>query len=154
LEAEHVSTFLRCNNDGRTKRSIALSQELPSAFVGNWYQDDPSKGQCSDDSYPIEIHSKKNKTEVSGGSFDTVCTWIDGRVIVSEKAKSKITGITSEMIVYSLKSQCEKIDDSKDRPGSSIITYVRQKIGEDIHDELYIGSAIDAYAGFYHRCKK
>jgi hypothetical protein len=126
--------------------SIAFSEVLPNKFFGTW---SANEKECSDQSDQIEIRRNNGTAAVSGGSFDTVCTWSDGHLIATETSTSKISGITSDMIVYLVKEQCEKID----RPGASVITYVRS-VGQPIYETLYIGSALDAYAGFYRRCKK
>ena len=132
--------------------TIAFADELPNKFFGAWSEVAAGNKQCSEKSYQIEIHKQDGGAAVSGGSFDTVCTWTDGHIITNELSISRITGTSSNMIVYSVKTQCEKIDYAKDRPGTSVVSYVRKKSGEQSDEELHISSAIDAYAGFYHRC--
>ncbi len=136
--------------------SMAFSEELPNIFLGTWSESSAgpaqTKDQCSDDAYQIGISRNKEKIEISGGSGDNFCTWTNGRNLDSET--EAISGITADIIVYAVKSQCEKIDEGRYPPGTSIITYIRRTISGRTYEELYIGSAAALFSGFYRRCKK
>jgi hypothetical protein len=93
------------------------------------------------------------KAQVSGGSGDWVCTWADGRPIAHESAKSRIiVGTAAEVRAFLVRTECELTDYGKDPPALSVLTYVRKFIGAHRIEELYIGSANDAYQGHYRRC--
>jgi len=138
--------------------SIAFSEELPNKFLGTWFASNAgptqTKDQCSDDAYEIGISRNKEKIEISGGSGDNFCTWTNGRKLDSEIEADKISRITAEVIVYAVKSQCEKIDEGKYPPGTSVITYISKTIAGRTDEKLYIGSAAELFSGFYRRCKK
>jgi hypothetical protein len=127
--------------------SAAQSADLSHGFFGRWFEAIGIGDDCSDDRSQIEIVPADGKIQVSSGSGDWMCTWSAGRTL------SRISNQTNGAItVFSVKSQCERVDDRKYPVGASVITYVRRKHARAHPEELYIGSVNDAFQGLYHRC--
>jgi hypothetical protein len=78
----------------------------------------------------------------------------DGASDDAREPADRRQGSGGEMVILSVKSQCERIDDRKYPSGTSAVVYVRrQNAPRGSEQELFIGSLTDAYAGFYRRCE-
>jgi hypothetical protein len=132
--------------------STAWSDELPRKLLGIWSEPASGDNKCGDET--LEITKARGKNEVTGRSGDWVCSWTGARMVAGEGFTSRITGATSQFVAYSVKTQCEKVDEGKDNSGIAIIVYIPPSNTNDTTEELYIHSAADAYPGGYRRCKK
>jgi hypothetical protein len=131
--------------------SIALSDDLPRALVGRWFEVVGPGSECSDDGSQIEIVRTDTKLQVGGRSGDWICTWSEGRMISRTTERSSFGG---GVTVFAVKSECERVDDCKYPIGATVLTHVlRKHASTQIDEQLYIGSVTDAYNGLYGRCR-